>query len=80
MLTEGEEWGLENDAQIICQSHCTRSAILIAEAMYPERRLGTTAGEAQILARARQKPQDSSTHWSTRKLAALVGGSYPHEN
>ena len=54
MLTEGEEWGLENDAQIICQSHCTRSAILIADATCPERRLGTTASEEQILARVLQ--------------------------
>ena len=32
--------------------------------------------EAQILAAARQKPKDGSTHWSTRKLAAELGTNH----
>ena len=32
--------------------------------------------EAQILAVARQKPKDPSTHWSTRKLAAELGNNH----
>jgi transposase len=32
--------------------------------------------EAQILARVRQKPQDGSIHWSTRKLAAELGTNH----
>jgi hypothetical protein len=44
--------------------------------MSPERRLGTTASEAQILARVRQKPQHGSTRWSTRKLAAELGTNH----
>src|SRR6201981_1848501 len=32
--------------------------------------------EARILATARQKPTDGSTHWSTRKLAAQLGTNH----
>jgi transposase len=32
--------------------------------------------EAQILAAARQRPKDGSTHWSTRKLAAELGTNH----
>src|SRR6266481_7669837 len=32
--------------------------------------------ESQILAAARQKPKDGSTHWSTRKLAAELGTNH----
>lgn len=32
--------------------------------------------EAQILAAARHKPKDGSTHWSTRKLAAELGTNH----
>ena len=36
----------------------------------------TAALEARVLAKTRQKPPDGSTHWSTRKLAKLVGISH----
>ena len=32
--------------------------------------------EAQIVAKARQKPSDGSTHWSTRKRAAELGTNH----
>jgi transposase len=36
----------------------------------------TPALEARILAKTRQLPPDGSTHWSTRKLAAVMGVSH----
>ena len=39
-------------------------------------RVRTPALEARILAKTRQKPADGSTHWSTRKLAKLLGISH----
>ena len=36
----------------------------------------TPAMEARILARTRQRPPDGSTHWSTRKLAKVLGVSH----
>ena len=40
----------------------------------PTRR--TPALEARILAKTRQAPPDGSTHWSTRKLAKVIGVSH----
>ena len=39
-------------------------------------RIRTPAMEARILARTQQSPPDSSTHWSTRKLARVLGVSH----
>jgi transposase len=36
----------------------------------------TPAMEARILAKTRQPPTDGSTHWSTRKLATVIGVSH----
>jgi transposase len=36
----------------------------------------TLAMEARILAKTRQRLPDGSTHWSTRKLARILGISY----
>jgi transposase len=36
----------------------------------------TPALEARVLAKTRQKPRDGSTHWSTRKLAKVLGISH----
>jgi transposase len=36
----------------------------------------TPAMEARILAKTRQRPADGSTHWSTRKLAKVLGVSH----
>ena len=36
----------------------------------------TPALEARVLARTRQKPPDGSTHWTTRKLATVLGISH----
>jgi transposase len=36
----------------------------------------TPALEARVLAKTRQKPPDGSTHWSTRKLATVLGISH----
>jgi transposase len=36
----------------------------------------TAALEARVLAKTRQKPPDGSTHWSSRKLAKLLGISH----
>ena len=36
----------------------------------------TPAMEARILAKTRQRPPDGSTHWSTRKLATVLGVSH----
>ena len=36
----------------------------------------TTALEARVLARTRQKPPDGSTHWSTRKLGKVLNISH----
>jgi transposase len=36
----------------------------------------TPAMEARILAKTRQRPPDGSTHWSTRKLAKVLGVSH----
>ncbi len=36
----------------------------------------TPALEARVLARTRQKPADGSTHWTTRKLAKVLGISH----
>jgi transposase len=36
----------------------------------------TPAMEARILAKTRQRPPDGSTHWSTRKLAVVLGVSH----
>src|SRR5215204_1653316 len=38
--------------------------------------LRTAALEARILAKTRQSPPDGSTHWSTRKLAKVIGVSH----
>jgi transposase len=38
--------------------------------------LRTPALEARILAKTRQSPPDGSTHWSTRKLAKVMGVSH----
>jgi transposase len=38
----------------------------------------TAAMEARILAKTRQGPPDGSTHWSTRKLGALLGINHNH--
>ena len=38
--------------------------------------LRTPALEARILAKTRQAPPDGSTHWSTRKLAKVMGVSH----
>ena len=38
--------------------------------------LRTPAMEARILAKTRQAPPDGSTHWSTRKLAKVMGVSH----
>lgn len=38
----------------------------------------TAAMEARILAKTRQRPPDGSTHWSTRKLGALLGINHNH--
>src|SRR5512136_2007751 len=39
-------------------------------------RVRTAALEARILEKTRTKPADGSTHWSTRKLAAVLGLSH----
>jgi len=39
-------------------------------------RVRTPAMEARILAKTRQRPPDGSTHWSTRKLAKVLGVSH----
>jgi transposase len=39
-------------------------------------RVRTPAMEARILAKTRQAPPDGSTHWSTRKLAKVLGVSH----
>jgi len=39
-------------------------------------RVRTPAMEARILAKTRQAPPDGSTHWSTRKLAKVLGISH----
>lgn len=39
-------------------------------------RVRTPAMEARILARTQQRPPDGSTHWSTRKLAKVLGVSH----
>lgn len=39
-------------------------------------RVRTPAMEARILAKTRQAPPDGSTHWSSRKLAKVVGVSH----
>jgi transposase len=39
-------------------------------------RVLTPRMEARILAKVQQKPPDGSTHWSTRKLAAVTGVSH----
>jgi transposase len=39
-------------------------------------RIRTPALEARILAKTRQRPPDGSTHWSTRKLAKVLGVSH----
>jgi len=39
-------------------------------------RVRTPAMEARILATTRQRPPDGSTHWSTRKLAKVLGISH----
>src|SRR5262245_62992668 len=36
----------------------------------------TPAMEARILSKTRQRPPDGSTHWSTRKLAKVLGISH----
>ena len=36
----------------------------------------TPALEARVLAKTRQKPSDGSTHWTTRKLAKVLGISH----
>ena len=36
----------------------------------------TPALEARVLAKTRQKPPDGSTHWTTRKLAKVLGISH----
>jgi transposase len=36
----------------------------------------TAAFEARVLAKTRQKPPDGSTHWTTRKLAKVLGISH----
>jgi transposase len=36
----------------------------------------TPALEARVLAKTRQKPSDGSTHWTTRKLAKVLGTSH----
>jgi len=36
----------------------------------------TPAMEARILSKTRQRPPDGSTHWSTRKLATVLGISH----
>ena len=38
--------------------------------------LRTAALEARVLAKTRQSPPDGSTHWSTRKLAKVIGVSH----
>ena len=39
-------------------------------------RVRTPAMEARILAKTQQRPPDGSTHWSTRKLATVLGVSH----
>jgi transposase len=39
-------------------------------------RVRTPALEARVLAKTRQRPPDGSTHWSTRKLAKVLGISH----
>jgi transposase len=39
-------------------------------------RVRTAALEARVLAKTRQKPPDGSTHWTTRKLAQVLGISH----
>jgi len=39
-------------------------------------RVRTPAMEARILSKTRQRPPDGSTHWSTRKLAKVLGVSH----
>src|SRR5262245_25513471 len=39
-------------------------------------RVRTPAMEARILAKTRQRPPDGSTHWSTRRLAKVLGVSH----
>jgi transposase len=39
-------------------------------------RVRTPAMEARILSKTRQRPADGSTHWSTRKLAKVLGISH----
>lgn len=39
-------------------------------------RVRTPAMEARILAKTQQRPPDGSTHWSTRKLAKVLGVSH----
>ncbi len=44
----------------------------------PEPTVLTPEMEARILDRTRQRPPDGSTHWSTRKLARVLGLNHNH--
>ena len=88
LLAEGRTWA-EIRAKLDCSDSCIsrwskrfatdRLAGLFARHSGGERYKVTDRLEAQILARTtKHKPADGSTHWSSRKLAAELGGDVSH--
>jgi transposase len=88
LLSEGRTWA-EIRAKLDCSdSYIDRSskrfaadrlAGLFARHAGRERYKVTDRIEARVLARTtKHKPADGSTHWSTRKLAAALGGDISH--
>ena len=88
LLAEGRTWA-EIRAKLDCSDSyisrwskrfaTDRLAGLFARHSGGERYKVTDRLEAQILARTtKHKPADGSTHWSSRKLAAELGGDVSH--
>ena len=88
LLAEGLSWA-EIRAKLDCGDSyidrwskrfaADRLAGLFARHAGRERYKVTDQVEARVLARTtKQKPADGSTHWSTRKLAAELGGDISH--
>ncbi len=88
LLAEGLSWA-EIRAKLDCGDSyidrwskrfvAERLACLFARHAGRERYKVTDQIEARVLARTtRHKPADGSTHWSTRKLAAELGGAISH--
>jgi transposase len=88
LLAEGLTWA-EIRAKLDCSDSyidrwskrfaADRLAGLFARYVGRERYKVTDRVEARVLARTtKHKPADGSTHWSTRKLAAELGGDISH--